>query len=128
MQGLELATVGITAVIYVFRLSEYFENEVKKAAERRGKLEDLDTENDQINDAIEAQKHVISWYTGKWKRLSWVWLPALLLLVTFIILLFEYRPDLWIWIYFVALLTPSLGAAWGMRKRPVAKFQEVYYK
>lgn len=128
MQEIGLAAVGITAVLYVFKLSEYFEAEVEKARKRIEKLRETGEQNNLTSDAIEAQQHVIRCYSGKTARFILIWLPALILFFTFLMLIFGFYAGLWKILYFVSLLIPLGGAGIRMLKRPVAKYQEVIAK
>lgn len=74
-----LIGVGITAVLYVFGLSEYFENEVNKAIERKDELKKLCLQSDRISKAIQAQEWVFKWYAGRNQRFTLVWIPAIIL-------------------------------------------------
>lgn len=134
MEELAIATVGITAVLFVFKLSEYFEVEVNKAKARLEELQNTPSQNNSISKAIEAQKWVFRCYAGRKQRLILVWLPAFILIIAFILLLLE--PVLnfylgwrlcwgWVVFYSVAILIPTIGAAIGMSKRPIASYQEI---
>ena len=84
MEELALVGIGITAVLYVFRLSEYFENEVKKARDRLKELRKYQyIRNDTISKAIKAQERVRKCYGGEFQRSILVWIPAFILFLTF---------------------------------------------
>lgn len=104
-----LIGVGITAVLYVFRLSEYFETEVERARERQEKLNGLlkglpHAQTESVSKAMQAQERVFKWYAGRNQRFTLVWTPAFILflvLLGFLQVLFSTSASSW-WFYVIS--------------------------
>jgi hypothetical protein len=169
MSEIAVAVTGISLFLYAFKLCEYFEVEADKAIKRRKDLERWyeDTETNwnskatEIEDAIKSQKRVIKFYISSKSvsilgrrilingRLLWVYLPVVLLLLSFgsaiwniylmsntalqlfplSYLIWESR-FIWLsnlvwWLYLLGALLPVIGAAIGMSGRPTTNYLSV---
>jgi hypothetical protein len=129
------ATVGITLFIFALKLWEFFDSEYEKAYKHLMQIEkclERHGNDPMLLEARNAHKIVLTNFNGC-RRWLWVWFPGYLLLFLFIVVTFLQSValtelasglELWIVLYFVAVVIPVLGAMYGMRGRPIEKYRK----